>query len=326
MLLHRLDGLGAREKRVVLESYEARYPPQPARAGALEVVDVLDDDVMALGRDAHEVLAGLRSPFHVEHEGSIVDLVRRDPTAALYLPGSSFFHPALTFENIARSSYLSRAPSVKDCGMSLLVAASLASLVAAAAIYCIVQVENKDLKHGVSVKQTDKLSVNAAACFCWLALSLMLVHITGSSLGLVGSFSLVLVLLYLSLDVKAVHSFVGPLKDFSNGDPLKDRSTQISAASFAVGSVLLSTRRDLAPKVAPLVFMAILLSVSSSITSTQGKQCVLRKSSDWEAVQKAGIAISAGLLALAVGICVDESLLPSFKVLTAASLKNFEYR
>lgn len=203
---------------------------------------------------------------------------------------------------------------------SLLVAASLASVAAAAVVYCIIQAENKDLKHSVSIKQTDKLAVNAATCFAWLALSLGLVHVTGASLGLVASFSLVLVLLYLSLDVKAVHSYVGPLKDFHTGDSLKDRSTQISAAAFAVGSVLLSTRRDLAPKVAPLVFMAILLSVSSTITSVQGKQCVLRKSSDWEAMQKAAIAVAAGLLALAVGICVDESLLPSFKDATAASL------
>lgn len=206
--------------------------------------------------------------------------------------------------------------------MKAVVAGILASVAAGAITYGLVQCTNRDLRQSVVVKQTDKLAVNAAACFMWLALSLGLIHLTHTHIGPVACVTLVLVLLYLTLDVKAIHSFVGPVKDFTLGDSLKDRSTQISAAAFAVGSVLLSSRRDLAPKVAPLVFMAILLSVSSTITSQSGKQCILRKSSDWEAVQKAAIAIAAGLLALAVGICVDESLSPSFKEATKALLRN----
>lgn len=207
--------------------------------------------------------------------------------------------------------------------MNVVIAGILASVTAGTLTYGLVQCTNRDLRHSVTIKQTDKLAVNAAACFMWLALSLGLIHLTHTHIGPVACVTLVLVLLYLTLDVKAIHSFIGPVKDFSLGDSLKDRSTQISAAAFAVGSVLLSSRRDLAPKVAPLVFMAILLSVSSTITSQQGKQCILRKSSDWEAVQKAAIAIAAGLLALAVGICVDESLSPSFKEATKALLRNF---
>jgi hypothetical protein len=195
--------------------------------------------------------------------------------------------------------------------MRIVYLGAFASLAMALCSYTLIQCQNKSLRHSLPIKQNDKLAVSVAACFVWLFLALVVVGATGNRLGIFGCLSLVLVLLYLSLDVKAVHPYVGPLKDFKSGDSLNERSTQISAAAFAVGSLLLNSRRDLAPKVSPLIFLAILLSVSSTITSASAKQCILRKSSDWEAVQRASMGISAGLLALAVGICIDEAFLLS---------------
>ena len=194
--------------------------------------------------------------------------------------------------------------------MKPLLLGAIVSSACSVVTYCLIQRANADLKTGLAIKQTDKLAVNAATCFAWLALTLLLLWFTHCKLRVVGAISLVIVLLYLSLDVKAVHAFVGQAKDFGSSDSLTDRCTQISAAAFAVGSILLNSQKDLAPKVAPLIFLAILLSVSSTITSPSGKQCILRRSSDWEAVQKAAIGIAAGLLALSVGVCIDESLLP----------------
>jgi hypothetical protein len=175
-------------------------------------------------------------------------------------------------------------------------------------VYAIITYSLQGLQDPVTTKKADRLAVNAAACFVWPALILILLKATQQELGLVGNFTFLIVLLYLCQEVRAVVPYVGPLKEYQGGDTLLERSTQISTAAFAAGTILLSTSKHLSARVSPFVFLALLLAVVSTVPSGSYRKGGMDRRATWESAQKAAIAMGAGMLALAIGICVDAHL------------------
>lgn len=169
----------------------------------------------------------------------------------------------------------------------------------------------RDLRKSCANKKAERLAVNAAACFFWPALVWGLMRCTGQvDLGLAALLSCVIVLAYLCQEAKAVLPYVGALDDYQGGDSLHERAKQISTAAFATGTILLSTTKELAGRVAPVVFLALLLCVISAVPGGGASQHRKRKHLTWESIQKASISMAAGLLALAIATCVDVNLLP----------------
>ena len=145
----------------------------------------------------------------------------------------------------------------------------------------------------------------------------MLLRVTKQELGLVSALTFLIVLLYLCQEVRAVVPYVGPLKEYQGGDTLLERSTQISTAAFAAGTILLSTSKEITARVAPFVFLALLLAVVSTVPSGSYRRGGMDRRATWESVQKAAMAMGAGMLALAIGICVDANLFETPLVQTA---------
>ena len=185
--------------------------------------------------------------------------------------------------------------------------AALCCTGAAALVFLLVRTALCDLRHPLTMKKSDRLAVNAAACFLWPALVIMLLRLTEQSMGLVARLTFLIVLLYLCHEVKALMPFVGPLKEYTGGDSLLERSTQISTAGFAAGTILLSNG-DLSGRVAPFVLLALLMAVVSTVPSSSSRKCNMETRATWESTQKAAMAMGAGLLAVSMGICVDLKL------------------
>ena len=179
---------------------------------------------------------------------------------------------------------------------------------AALVVYAIVKASMNGLRDAVTTKKSDRLAVNASACFLWPALILVLLRCTKQDLGLVSTLTFLVVLLYLCQEVRAVVPYIGPLKEYQGGDTLLERSTQISTAAVAAGTILLSTSKELTSRVAPFVFLALLLAVVSTVPSGSYRKGGMDKRATWESAQKAAMAMGAGMLALAIGICVDSNL------------------
>lgn len=203
--------------------------------------------------------------------------------------------------------------------MFLPAAEALAALCLAAGLTAFVMLRwsLRKLHDSCASKKADRLAVNAAACFAWPALVWALLQCsarasgTGAggapTLGLVGQVTCIVVLAYLCQEVRAVVPYIGPLEDYQGGDTLFERATQISTAAFATGTILLSTAKELTARVAPFVFLALLLCVVSAVPGTSAQK---RRSKHltWESIQKSSMSMAAGLLALAIAICVDANL------------------
>jgi hypothetical protein len=117
------------------------------------------------------------------------------------------------------------------------------------------------------------------------------------------------VLACLCVDVRSVVGYEGPLREYHQAsESVVERATQISTAAFAAGTLLLSAGgKTVAPAVAPLVFVALLFCVLSSVPSSVARRGI-GESALLESTQHSCMSFSAGLLALAIAVCVDEKL------------------
>lgn len=196
--------------------------------------------------------------------------------------------------------------------VSLLDCVSVVFLVAAVCSYAIFRLSLKNLKDGSAVKKSERLAVTLAVCFLWPSIVLFLLRITHQGLGTAAALTSLVVLFYLCQDVKALVPYVGLVNEYQGGETLVERSTQISTAAFATGTILLSAGKEVASRVAPFVFLALLLCVVSAVPSAPSQKGGGEKHASWDSFQKSGMSIAAGLLALAIGICVDAQLSPSW--------------
>jgi hypothetical protein len=159
------------------------------------------------------------------------------------------------------------------------------------------------------VKKAERLRVNTAACFLWVALVASLLVSVDHTPGPICLATGLLVLAYLCQEVRAVVLYVGTFKEYQGGgETLLERSTQISTAAFAAGTILLSAKKDMTAKVAPFVFLALLLCVVSAVPSGASQKNGLGEHATWESAQKVGMSTAAGLLALAIAMCADTQL------------------
>ena len=184
-------------------------------------------------------------------------------------------------------------------------AAATACLLTALGVYAMLQYHFKDLKQAPARRKADRLAINAAACFIWPAIALVILATVPGSVGVTTQVTSVVVLLYLVLDVRALVNYVGSLNDYQGVETLGERATQISTAAFAAGTLLLSSGgKDVVERVAPFVFLALLLCVISAVPSGNARRGITRRAV-WDASQRSAVAFAAGLLALAIAVCVD---------------------
>ena len=202
------------------------------------------------------------------------------------------------FSQMAQSQFCSRRAA-------LVVAGSCCLLGAAA--FAVVKCSLANVEDAVSVKKSDRLAVNVAVCFAWPAVMAVVLCALGLGLGLVGWLACLVVLVCLTGEVRAVSAYVGPLSAYQGGGTLTERSTQISAAAFAAGTILLSAGGDLVGRVSPFVFLALLFCVLSAVPTGSSRNSIGR-GAFWDAWQKAGMSFAAGLLAVAIATCVDVKL------------------
>lgn len=184
-------------------------------------------------------------------------------------------------------------------------AAAIACTVAACAVYAILQSHFQDLHEAAARRKADRLAVNAAACLLWPAIALVILSTVPGSAGVTTQLTCLVVLLYLVLDVRALANYVGSLTEYQGAETLGERATQISTAAFAAGTLLLSAGgQDVVERVAPFVFLALLLCVVSGVPSGSARRGITRRAI-WDSAQRVAMAFAAGLLALAIAVCVD---------------------
>lgn len=187
----------------------------------------------------------------------------------------------------------------------------LAALFAAAALglYLVLVTSLTGLQDPRTTRKASRLAVNAAACFLWPALLLVMLDKTGQQLGSAAQLVSLVVLVYLCQEVRAVVPYVGPFDAYRFDETLRERSTQISTAAFAAGTILLSASDAVKKSTAPFVFLALLFCVLSAVPSgaTQKED---GSGALQESLQKVSMGMAAGLLAVAMGMCVDAHLAP----------------
>jgi len=183
-------------------------------------------------------------------------------------------------------------------------AAACLAAAAAVAAYLWTRRAARGLREPALTRAADRLAVNVAACFAWLAV--VALATAAHRCGLVFQLTALAVLGYLAMEARAVSVYVGPLCQYDGSELLSERTNQISTAAFAAGALLISAGSAVL-LVAPLVFMALLLCVLSAVPSAAARKG-LGSGATGDAVQRALVSFSAGILALAIAVCVDEKL------------------
>jgi len=192
--------------------------------------------------------------------------------------------------------------------LDLRAGAAGACALAAGLAYTLLQWHFRSLEETAARRKADRLAVNAAACFLWPCVALLILQTAPGGIGVTVQLTALAVLLYLVLDVRVLVNYVGPINEYQGAETLGERTTQISTAAFAAGTLLLSTGgADVVRRVAPMVFLALLLCVVSVVASGNTRRGITRRAI-WDAAQRVAVAFAAGLLALAIAMCVDVRL------------------
>lgn len=175
--------------------------------------------------------------------------------------------------------------------MALLVAA-----VPAAALL----VSTKTRSNGVC-RLVDKLFIYLLAMGAWPALYC---YVTGDAAYDPLSLAAFLVVqVYLVAEIRALTPFEGPLEEYEHHDSLVDRTRQITAATFAVGTLLMTQKRDMVVKRAsPILFTALLLVAVCTLPSPSVRRDMERRGI-FDGVTKISITFAGGLLCVAIAAC-----------------------
>ena len=110
---------------------------------------------------------------------------------------------------------------------------------------------------------------------------------------------------YLCFEVSAFGGHSGPLENYENSDSVYERGVQVSAVAFAVATLLLSQpAKDMAKIVTRPVLLALLFCTIASVPSSIARK-QFGASGTWSAIQRAAISYSAGLLCVAIAMCLQ---------------------
>lgn len=116
-----------------------------------------------------------------------------------------------------------------------------------------------------------------------------------------------LVLGYLTLEVGALKEYSGSLHDLEGSTELFfERSTQIGTVAFALGTLLVSQKDpELARRLGPLVFLALLFAVIPSLAVGQTARRRMTSNPELGAAQRLSASFAAGLLCMALALSVE---------------------
>ena len=147
-----------------------------------------------------------------------------------------------------------------------------------------------------------RLQFFATGSVLWPAVVLYLCGRGGC--GILVFVAALVVLAYLTQEVHALSSYTGSLQAYDSMGAFYQRAAQVSTATFALGTVLVSQKdEELARRATPMVFLSLALCVFSSVPST-GNQARPNASASVLALQKLTVSYSAGVLCLAVVYCL----------------------
>lgn len=138
-----------------------------------------------------------------------------------------------------------------------------------------------------------RLSIQCAAIPMWIYIAYMLID----DLSMKHIFVIVLVTLYMIYDIKALPVYEGDIENMEDEDLLLERSTQVSAVAFAVGTLLFSQKKS--KKTTPLVFAALFFCAFSAIPSSTSRKHISRDAI-LDSIQKSFVTVGAGLLLISL--------------------------
>lgn len=155
----------------------------------------------------------------------------------------------------------------------------------------------------------------AAAAPFWVSLFLFLTMRFGVDPGPVEFVVGVVVLYYISLEVLVFPGYTGPYSELEGGkaEMPSERSLRLATVAFALGTLLVSQKdTELASRVGGLVFVGLLFSVLPSLATGPSAQRKVQTEPFFASVQRVCLTLGAGVIALALAVCVS-----THKVLTA---------
>lgn len=119
--------------------------------------------------------------------------------------------------------------------------------------------------------------------------------------------SFLLVLGYLTLEVGTLRGYTGSLEALEGSpDIFFERSTQIATVAFALGTLLVSQKdTELARRLGPVVFLALLFAVVPSLAVGQTARRRMATNPELGAVQRLAVSFAAGLLCVALALSVE---------------------
>jgi hypothetical protein len=159
-----------------------------------------------------------------------------------------------------------------------------------------------------------RLIVFAATGPLWLALFLFATQRVGvDPSGPVPLIVGLVVLFYITLEVRVISGYTGSYSDLE-GDKAEapaERSVRLATIAFALGTLLVSQKDpELTRRVGALVFVGLLFCVIPSLAS--GPAAKRKTASDpyFAAVQRACLTLGAGVIAVALAVCVSGAAVP----------------
>jgi hypothetical protein len=173
-------------------------------------------------------------------------------------------------------------------------------------LFVAAHVRCKKIKNPKAQQISGKVCVFLGGIALWPALFVLAVGGPGDISPIVAS-SFVLVLLFLSLELKAPQGFCGTLSELQGSSELLfERGTQITTVAFALGTLLLSQKEgSLAKAVAPLVFLALFFSVIPSLAVGQTARQYMGSNPIPAAAQRLSLSLAAGLLCVSLAVCLE---------------------
>ena len=156
-----------------------------------------------------------------------------------------------------------------------------------------------------------RITVFAATAPLWLSLFIYVLWRVGVVPGPITLVIGLVVLYYITLEVQVLSGYSGPWEELEGGSAElpSERSMRLATIAFALGTLLVSQKdAKLAEKVGAVVFVGLLFAVLPSIATGPSAKRKGMMDPYFAAVQRACLTLGAGLIALALALCVSLQL------------------
>ena len=152
----------------------------------------------------------------------------------------------------------------------------------------------------------------AVAMPIWIMIYLLIVHYYMNDVNSVVICATgLIVLFYMIFELNCVKGYTGSLfeSEGTDADLPSERSIKLATVAFALGTLLVSYKDpELVSEVTPVIFLGLLVIILPSLASGAAARRRSKQDPWFGAVQRVVVTFGAGVLSLALALCVSKTL------------------